>query len=103
MVLMIMIYVVVHLYAGPGGINALRTYEREAIKIAREYGAELISAFVPQNSGENAPDEIHLMTFPSEERLEDYRNDQGRLHLQNEHQDSIADANIYISSDIIEY
>lgn len=101
---MMKIQVLVMLTAGEGGLPALRDYEYKVAPILREYGGELITAFMPLPTN-NAPqvDEVHLLEFPSMQVFEMYRQDRRIAELSDVRGKAIAKTVIYMSSEFLEY
>ena len=92
------------MHVGAGGIRALREYESKVIPILKEHGGELVSAFTPQNSNDpECPDEVHLITFPSEEAFQSYRADNRILSLSGLRDASLSKTQLLVSKEIIEY
>ncbi len=98
-----MISMVVLLKAGTDGLPGLRRYEEQILPILREHGGKLIVAFNPMDTGADAPDEIHVIQFPSEQKLQAYRDDARTLSLSAQRQTAIASTTVYASNQVIEY
>jgi hypothetical protein len=70
-----MIQIIALLYAGEHGIDGLREFESRVIPILREHKGVLISASSDLNREADAPDEIHVIQFPSLKEFEAYKID----------------------------
>ncbi len=95
-----MIYVIVHLYVRHT-VSELQAYEHQVMPILSEHGATLISAFRPE--GQDVPDEIHVIQFPSRQSYDDYREDERVIALRTLRENVIKLAEIYISDELIDY
>ncbi len=99
-----MYQILVLLTAGPQGLDALRAYERKALKIAESYEGRLVTAFVPEaNEILEMPDEIHLIEFPSKSAFLEYRNDKRVVRLSEERLIAISDSVMYSSAEFVRY
>ncbi len=98
-----MLYIIAHLHINPGQESEFRAFEKKALKIFQAHGGVIIGAFNPDRpriglrseSSANTsasmetwesevPYEIHVLSIPSEEAFEAYRNDPGFLALSEE-------------------
>ena len=98
-----MLDVVVLLYGtGEGEIGE---FEREAMPIAREHGAKLVSAFRPEPGGGSAsmPDEVHVLRFPSRAALAAYRDDERIARLRGLRQRVIARSDVFVAQHRLDY
>lgn len=99
-----MLHIVALLYAGDGGVPALRAFERQAIAILRSHGGNLISALAPAPAPDGTePDEIHLLTFPSLTAFEAYRNDPRLAALSDERAHAIRQTVVYTAAETVSY
>ena len=70
-----MIQIVVLLYVGDGGIEALRAHEAEMVPLIYRHGGQIVSASHPSAPRPGDPDEIHILQFPDMQAFDDFRND----------------------------
>lgn len=92
------------LYAGAGGVDALRDFEHRALTVLRSHGGTLISAFEPENNGTtDTPDEVHLLEFPSATVFAAYRADPRLEALSDLRANAIARTVVYVSQKQLEY
>lgn len=100
-----MFLITVHLYAHEGDIATLRSFEREALALVRQFGGELLAAFKPANPDNSAdiPDEIHLLRFPSQDAFDAYRNSPESAALAPKRTATIRKTTIFLSEEIITY
>lgn len=99
-----MLDVVVLLYGT--GVGAIAEFEREAIPMLREHGAELLSAFRPEpatGGGAAAPDEVHVLRFPSQAAFAAYRADRRLARLSGVRQRVIARSEVLVSRQRVDY
>ena len=97
------IQVVVLLRAGDLGLAGLRVYERQVLPVLREHGGRLLSAFEPVKNAPDAPDEIHVLEFPSSEHLQAYRNDPRTEALSALRVTAISATTVYVSKRSVDY
>ena len=97
------IYVVVMLFVGDGGLEALRDFETKAMEVLRSYSAELLSAFRPIPTESDGPDEIHLLKFPSQEAFESFKQDPRHAELAAERSKAISKTILYVSDQLVQY
>ena len=79
------IYRVVSLWVRSGAVAEFEAYERKASRIMRKYGGSIEK--VIRTGQENSPDtpfEIHVVSFPDQERFAAYRADVELLSLATE-------------------
>ncbi len=70
------ILMTVLIYVNEGELETLHEYERRAIPIMARHGGEIQRIIRPKSAANiDTPDEIHWLTFPSEEAFTAYRND----------------------------
>ena len=117
-----MLYLIAHLYVHPGQENAFRVFEKKALKIFQAHGGVIIGAFNPdrpriglraesnaytgayiETSESEVPYEIHVLSIPSDEAFEAYRNDPGILALAEERARVIRKTVVFNSRVAIEY
>ena len=86
------VVLVVHLFIRPGREVAFREFETEAARVMQRYGGRIdrvIRPTVPAGEGP-LPHEIHIVSFPSLEQFEAYREDQYLAELAPLRQSAIA-------------
>lgn len=99
-----MFQVLVLLSHDSASVDSFRKFELKALAIVRSHGGRLISAFAPDKAGdENAPDEIHLLEFPSQKAFEAYRVDERTIAMAEERAAIISATRVYTSAEIISY
>jgi uncharacterized protein (DUF1330 family) len=71
------VYYLVSIFVYQGQIETLRQYEQAAVQVMAQHGGRFLHVFWPLHPGENeaTPDEIHLLTFPSEDAFAAFRAD----------------------------
>jgi len=97
------VQVVVLLRAGEPGLAGLREYERQVLPVLREHGGRLLAAFEPVKTSPDAPDEIHVLEFPSTEHLQAYRNDPRIEALAALRESAISATTVYVSERSVDY
>lgn len=97
------IHVIVHLFAGSGGLVALKKFENKALSILKAHQGELLLAFNPIRASEETPDEIHYVKFPNSLAFEEFKNDERHKNLSNERSDAIFRTEIYVSNQLVKY
>ena len=67
---------VVLLFVHPGHEEEFERYEANAARIMKRYGGSIERRVrFPRGGGDDQPDELHLVDFPSDEAFERYRGD----------------------------
>ena len=98
-----MIQVVALLVARDGDLDALRAYERQVLPLVAEHGGRLITAFEPVGrEAPEAPDEVHVLEFPSEAAFASFRDDPRRAALA-EQTTALSKATVFVSARQVEY
>ena len=71
------LYLVVSIWINDERLGEFEAYERQATKLLEKYGGRIERAVRVANSvnAENAPFEIHFVSFPNEQKFADYRAD----------------------------
>ena len=71
------VYFLVSIFVQPGQMETLRQYEQAAVRVMAHHGGRFLHVFRPPHPGANetTPDEIHLLTFPSEAAFAAFRAD----------------------------
>ncbi|HEX2831285.1 MAG TPA: DUF1330 domain-containing protein [Burkholderiales bacterium] len=70
------VYRVASLWIRPGSIAAFEAYERKAARIMRKYGGSIEKAVrIGEEGGSEHPFEIHVVSFPDQDRFAAYRAD----------------------------
>lgn len=96
--------VLVMLYAGPDGLEALAAFESKAITLVEKHHGRLETAFRPETSANpDQPDEIHLLEFPSSQAFENFKSDPAHNLLANERRRAISKTTVIMSGQIIDY
>jgi uncharacterized protein (DUF1330 family) len=99
----VVIQVVVLLRAGDPGLVGLREFERKVLPVLREHGGRLVYAFEPEKTAPDAPDEIHILEFPSREHLEAYRGDPRLAKLAALRESAISATTVYVAERSVDY
>lgn len=98
-----MLQVVVILYAGDYGRQGIRDYESKVISILNEHQGVLVSACAVDNQGDDPPDEIHIIQFPSMEEFNLYKSDPRVTALSALREKVIRKTEIYFSETFHNY
>lgn len=53
----------------------LAVFEKQAVKIMRSYGGNLVRAFETTRNEDGSGQEVHLLEFPSDDAFAEYRSD----------------------------
>jgi len=53
----------------------LAVFEKQAVKIMRSYGGNLVRAFETTRNEDGSGQEVHLFEFPSDDAFAEYRSD----------------------------
>lgn len=71
------VVLVVFVYVNSGMEAEFRRFETEAARVIRKYGGKIERVIRPLDSAgqEPPPHEVHVVTFPSLDRFESYRED----------------------------
>lgn len=98
-----MIDIVVLIHAND--IDSMREFEAKAIRIMKEHGGELLSAFEPDpgESTEDSVNEVHCLRFPSLAAFHNYRNDPDLKSLSGLRGRAISDVKILVSKKRLAY
>ncbi len=85
--------------------NSFAEYERNAIKIMRNYGGKLIGAFEPNKTDSTTShiDEVHYLQFPTIEAFNAYRNDPNLLVMSKLRNKAISNTTVYLSGKLKSY
>jgi len=97
---------IVHLYSRKPGLSALRVYEQKVLPILSDHQGRIVTAFSPSpdmSTGDELPDEIHIVTFPSQHQFETYKSDPRHAALAQERQQVIARTEIIASGQYHSY
>jgi len=97
------IQIVVLLYVGPGGIEALRAHEAEMAPIISRHGGQIVSASRPSAPRPGDPDEIHILQFPDMQAFEDFGKDPDNRSKMEQRRHAIRDARLYITDHFVTY
>ena len=71
------LYLVVSIWINDERLGEFEAYEQQAAKLLEKHGGRIERAVRVENSvnAENAPFEIHFVSFPNEQKFADYRAD----------------------------
>lgn len=74
--------VIAYLTVRAGKRLEFEEFERQALSLVRQHGGELLHALEPiaTSPSTDPPDEVHILRFPSQRALHDYRADTKLLH-----------------------
>lgn len=106
MEVMMALTIVVHLYASDEGIGALRSFEAKVMPVLKAHGGQLMAAFTPSlgfSNIEPAPDEIHIVKFPTAQQFQTYRDDPEHLRLAEERARVIRKTEVIVSGEMVLY
>lgn len=82
---------VVSLWVRPGQEAAFEDFERKAARIMARHGGRIDCAVRPApGAGEDAPFEVHIVSFPDEAAYAAFRSDPDRLALADQRERIIA-------------
>jgi uncharacterized protein (DUF1330 family) len=95
-----MIYVLVELRVK--SFKNFEKFEKKAIAIMSRYGGDLLMAFESQRDKDSG-EEIHLLSFPSNDKLNEYLNDDELHQLQELRQSAIESTIVKTSTKIKNY
>jgi uncharacterized protein (DUF1330 family) len=95
-----MIYVFVELKIKD--FKKFEKFEKKALAIISQYGGELIAAFETQHE-KNSGEEIHILSFPNNDQLNAYLNDEGLHDLQELRKSAIESTLVKTSTKIKNY
>ena len=98
------ICVVVRLWIREGAMHEFEAYERNAARIMRRHGGTIERAIrVTQRNASDDPFEIHIVTFPGEKELADYRADPEREPFSAQREASILKTEAVVGIDLPAY
>jgi len=82
--------------------DALQAFERQAFEVMKNYGGELVTAFVPDASESSSSSiaEIHYLQFPSIDAIKKYRADPKHRELSELRKKAISNTTVFVSTDI---
>ena len=98
-----MIQIVALLYAGEGGKQAMRAYEKRIMPILAEHGGRLVSASHPTDPGQDDPDEVHIVHFDAMANLEAFRADPRHAALKAQRMIALRDVRLFITDQFVAY
>lgn len=95
------VVLVVRLFVRPGREATFREFETEAARVMRRYGGRIDRVIRPTGpAGEGPlPHEIHVVSFPSLERFEAYREDRRLAELAPLRRSAIARTEVTIGEE----
>lgn len=90
------------LYVHPGREADFQRYEATAARVMQRYGGRIVRVIRTSDvgRGDAQPFEIHIVTFPGQRELDDYRVDPELARLTELRQTSIARTEIAIGHDV---
>ena len=97
---------VVHLYAADKDVAALRAYEAKVLPLLADHGGRLEMAFSPApalTTGQEVPDEVHILKFPSAQAFQAYRADPRHGELADERSRVLRKTEIFGSESQVTY
>ena len=92
--------VIAYLTVRAGKRLEFEEFERQALSLVRQHGGELLHALEPiaTSPSTHLPDEVHILRFPSQRALDDYRADPALLGLAELRKEAIADTKLLIAT-----
>ena len=92
--------VIAYLTVRAGKRLEFEEFERQALSLVRQHGGELLHALEPiaTSPSTDPPDEVHILRFPSQRALHDYRADPALLSLAALRTEAIADTKLLIAT-----
>ena len=96
-----LLYVLVRLWIRPGLETEFEAYERKVSRIMARYGGVIeraIRTSQASDDGSDEPFEVHVLTFPSRELYDAYRNDAERRSLSGERAGIITNTDILVGT-----
>jgi len=98
-----MIQIVVLVYAGPGGVDAMKLHHAKVMPLVFRHGGQLLSTSCPSAQQPGDPDTVHILQFPDMQAFEDYCKDPEFAQHEESRANAIADARLYITNEFIAY
>jgi len=100
-----MLYITVKLYGKNGIQGEFKEYESKALKLFRQYGGEVLVAYVPirDSDDKDIPDEIQILKIENQTKFDLFMHDPQRVKMSAERESVIKRTEVYISKEIIEY
>jgi hypothetical protein len=99
-----MVHLVVHLFAHPGRLDALRAYESKALGILRRHRGDVVAAFAPEpDASSDLPDEIQVLRFPDRDAYAAFLRDPARAALAGEREAAVRASRVFVSATPIAY
>ena len=98
--------IIVFLYATKKGLLALQSFEQKVLPLLEKHGGRLDAAFTPNpetTSVDDRPDEIHVLSFPSEAAFVAYREDPKLLALSEERTKAIRNTQFIAGNAVTSY
>ena len=89
--------VTARLWIRPGQRRAFDVFEGQAFEIMRRHKVRILQILSREGDDKEAPHEVHVLKFPSNEAFEAYRNDPDLLALADLRADCIAETQIEIT------
>jgi uncharacterized protein (DUF1330 family) len=81
-------------WARPGCQDALAAYEDRVLALVVDHGGRVIQRVRGAGRGD-APAEVHLIEFPTQTRLEDYRADPRRASMAGQREAAVSRTQIF--------
>ena len=98
-----MIQIIVLLYRGPGGDDALAAYGAKVQPILHEHGGRMVSASRPSEPRDGDPDAIDIVHFDDMASYEAFRADPRHAGLIEMRQQAIREVRLYITDQFVTY
>lgn len=81
----------------------LAEFERQAVKVMKSHGGELLRAFESHRNDDGSGEEIHLLEFPSQQAFDAYRADPVLVEYAELRNKAISQTQVVVSSLLKEY
>lgn len=98
--------VIAYLYANNNNLAALQGFEKKALPLLTAYNGRLEYAFAPDpktTAFDDTPDEVHILSFPSEAAFTAYREDPQHQALSEERAQAIRKTRIIAGHAVASY
>lgn len=93
-------HVVLEVYLKDGQQTNFEDYERKVLPLLANYGGSLVSAIRPSSKIAGTPDELHVITFPSKEAFEAYKQNPKRAEFSPIFQQAVEKVRLIEGEDI---
>jgi len=98
--------VIAFLYATENGLVGIQKFEKKVLPLLKQHNGRLDHAFTPApelSIMDDAPDEVHVLSFPSEAAFTAYRKDPQHLALRDERTKAIRKTRIIAGTAMTSY